>query len=153
KTWDESWKEVEKDLDPALVSVVAKSRLTLPEPYPPAAGVAPFGAESAPALTSPSSCPGSDSWDNGALDDIPRPPNYHSTIWTGSEMIVWGGYNGSPPLDTGWRYNPLTDTWTPTSMSGAPIPRYQHVAVWTGSQMVIWGGEPLFANVNGGRYS
>ena len=38
----------------------------------------------------------------------------HSVVWTGSEMIVWGGrdQNGTP-LNTGARYNPNTDTWTP----------------------------------------
>ena len=28
----------------------------------------------------------------------PRAPaarNYHTAVWTGSEMIIWGGYNGS----------------------------------------------------------
>jgi len=56
----------------------------------------------------------------------------HTAIWTGSEMIVWGGY---PTTITGARYNPATDSWVATTITGAPIARYYHRAVWTGSEM------------------
>src|SRR5205814_984122 len=40
----------------------------------------------------------------------------HTAVWTGSEMIVWGGARGSQTLfNTGSKYNPSTDIWTPTS--------------------------------------
>ena len=38
-----------------------------------------------------------------------------TAVWTGTEMIVWGG------KDSGSRYNPATDTWTPTSTINAPV--------------------------------
>ena len=60
-------------------------------------------------------------------------------VWTGSEMIIWGGSNPQG-LNTGGRYNPSTDTWTATSTTNAPIARGGHTAVWTGSEMIIWGG-------------
>src|SRR5262245_40547634 len=63
----------------------------------------------------------------------------HSVVWTGSEMIVWGGYTKNY-FNTGGRYDPATDTWTPTSTVGAADARRYHVAVWTGSEMVLWGG-------------
>ena len=65
----------------------------------------------------------------------------HTAVWTGSEMIVWGGYN-YPALDlnTGGRYNPATDMWTATSTANAPVARRYHRAVWAGSEMVVWGG-------------
>ena len=56
----------------------------------------------------------------------PRGRIYHSTVWTGSEMIVWGG---GGPNNTGDRYNPVTNTWTPGSSAGAPAARYYHTAV------------------------
>jgi N-acetylneuraminic acid mutarotase len=73
-----------------------------------------------------------------------RPPygeQYHTAIWTGDEMIIWGGGNTDPYYNTGGRYNPTTDTWIPTS-TGANVPegRQNHTAVWTGSKMIIWGG-------------
>ncbi len=55
-------------------------------------------------------------------------------VWTGEEMLVWGGGSGS-------RYDPVNDTWTPMSSVGDPAPRAGHAAVWTGSRMIVWGGQ------------
>ena len=64
----------------------------------------------------------------------------HTAVWTGSEMIVWGGLSGADYLNTGGRYNPSTDNWTATSTTNAPDGRDVHTAVWTGSEMIVWGG-------------
>jgi N-acetylneuraminic acid mutarotase len=79
----------------------------------------------------------------------------HTSVWTGSEMIVWGGGEGLSPLNTGGRYNPSTDSWTPTSTINAPTGRFYHAAVWTGTEMIVWGGfDGLFHNFStGGRYN
>jgi len=72
----------------------------------------------------------------------------HTAVWTGSEMIVWGGSNnGGNFLNDGARYNPTNNTWTPVTTSGAPSGRYGHTAVWTGSEMIVWGG--LYNNSGG----
>ncbi len=78
----------------------------------------------------------------------------HSSIWTGNEMIIWGGFSGHHPLNTGSRYDPLTDTWTGISLELAPTPRGDHVATWTGTHMLVWGGSTAqTAQVDsGGRY-
>jgi hypothetical protein len=61
-------------------------------------------------------------------------------VWTGSKMIVWGGWNnGFGWANTGGLYDPATDSWTPTSTTGV-APRNYHTAVWTGSRMIVWGG-------------
>jgi len=60
-------------------------------------------------------------------------------VWTGTEMIIWGGYNGSYH-NTGGKYNPSTDSWTATTTTNAPSVRYHHTAVWTGTEMIVWGG-------------
>ena len=48
----------------------------------------------------------------------------HTAVWTGSEMIVWGGFRplnlSCTPFNTGGRYNPSTDNWTTTSTTNAP---------------------------------
>ena len=75
-------------------------------------------------------------------------------MWTGSEMILWGGYQGGV-LNTGGRYNPSTDSWTATSAINAPSGREAFTAVWTGSEMIVWGGAGCGSNCNlntGGRY-
>ena len=78
----------------------------------------------------------------------------HTAVWTGSEMIVWGGFNSSGALNTGGRYNPSTDSWRATSTTNAPTARGDHTAVWTGREMIVWGGGNN-ANLldTGGRYN
>lgn len=87
----------------------------------------------------------------------PSPRRSHTAVWTGKEMIVWGGSaqvdpNGDPNkvpagglqiLGDGAAYNPVTDTWRRNSHKHAPSPRFGHFAVWTGSRMLIWGGKAV----------
>ena len=64
----------------------------------------------------------------------------HSAIWTGSQMIVWGGYDTTYRSD-GAIYDPSTDTWK--AMLASPLPaRREHGAVWstTTNEMIVWGG-------------
>ncbi|MBI1745796.1 MAG: hypothetical protein HYR55_04315 [Acidobacteria bacterium] len=76
----------------------------------------------------------------------------HAAVWTGTEMIVWGGYAGGPTFNTGGRYDPITDTWMATSDGGAPSTRFYHTAVWTGTAMIVWGGDGGGFLNTGGRY-
>src|SRR5207248_10473029 len=94
--------------------------------------------------------PGTDSWTATSTTSAPAGRYLHTAVWTGSEMIVWGGYNGSD-LNTGGRYNPGTDSWVATSTFNAPAARDSHAAVWTGSQMVVWGGFNSGSYYNSGR--
>jgi N-acetylneuraminic acid mutarotase len=78
-------------------------------------------------------------WRAMTAANAPSPRGYHSAIWTGSEMIIWGGFFSLESLDDGKRYTPTTDSWR--DMSPANIPaRNQHTAIWTGSEMIVWGG-------------
>ena len=72
-------------------------------------------------------------------------------VWTGSELIVWGGsdFTSSGTLDSGGRYVPGLDQWVPTSQVGAPTPRQWHTLVWTGSEVLVWGGS---LETTGARY-
>jgi N-acetylneuraminic acid mutarotase len=95
-----------------------------------------------------------DSWTATTTVNVPDPRWGHTAVWTGSEMIVWGGY-GTDYLNTGGRYDPATDTWTSTSNTDVPNARWRHTAVWTGSEMIVWGGyggNEEFLN-DGGRYN
>src|SRR5437762_1185426 len=94
-----------------------------------------------------------DTWTATSLTNAPAARDSHTVVWTGSEMIVWGGYNGSSEVNTGGRYNPSTDSWTATSTTNAPAARVSHTAVWTGSEMIVWGGANDVDWFNtGGRY-
>jgi N-acetylneuraminic acid mutarotase len=96
--------------------------------------------------------PTTNTWKSVALANAPNPRYFHTAVWTGTEMIVWGGIN-YPVYDlSGGRYNPVTDTWTPTSLVGPPSLRWLHAAVWTGKEMIIWGGSGSYDST-GGRYN
>ncbi len=92
------------------------------------------------------------SWQPLPLDKAPEARFYHTAVWTGSKMIVWGGIPslGAPPLNSGGVYDPTNHTWTPTSTTGAPSGRHSHTAVWTGSKMIVWGGYATTALAMGG---
>ena len=100
----------------------------------------------------PSGCV--DNWTATSTINAPTGRYLHTAVWTGSEMIVWGGYDGSF-LNTGGRYNPSTDSWIATSTTNAPVGRQNFTAVWTGSEMIVWGGQiENLSNTNtGGRYN
>src|SRR5690349_7045401 len=54
---------------------------------------------------------------------------YHTAVWSGSEMIVWGGQVAGSYNDGG-RYNPTTNSWALTTTNNAPAGRTGHTAVW-----------------------
>lgn len=71
---------------------------------------------------------------------------YHTAVWTGRRMIVWGGTGrrrraGRPEaLADGAAYAPSRDAWR--RIAPAPIaPRTDPVSVWTGERMLVWGGD------------
>jgi len=86
--------------------------------------------------------PVSDSWTATSLAGAPAARVEHTVVWSGSEMIVWGGRSSTAfsGLSSGGRYSPLTNSWTATTTSGAPSARYGHTAVWTAGEMILWGG-------------
>lgn len=60
-------------------------------------------------------------------------------VWTGREMIVWGGYSGNSDYSDGAAYDPTTRTWV--KIAAAPLsPRAAPVGVWTGKEMLVFGG-------------
>ena len=97
--------------------------------------------------------PGTDSWTATSTTNAPVGRTQHTAIWSGSEMIIWGGQNFNGYLNNGARYNPVTNSWTASSTTNAPGVRYSHTTVWTGSEMIVWGGWNGNALNTGGRYN
>jgi N-acetylneuraminic acid mutarotase len=101
--------------------------------------------------------PSSNSWTAVTTAGVPSARFIHTAVWTGTEMIVWGGANsGTGFLNSGGLYNPASDSWTVVATNGTPAVRGYHTAVWAGSEMIIWGGYyydglPHYFN-DGGRY-
>jgi len=100
--------------------------------------------------------PATDTWEPITTTGAPSGRSQHTAVWTGSEMIIWGGIAAAAWTNTGGRYNPASGTWQPTVATGAPEARNNHTAVWTGTRMVVWGGTGGTAGNpplnTGGRY-
>ena len=98
--------------------------------------------------------PTTNTWTATSTVNAPEGRWQHTAVWTGSQMIVWGGTGMSTYVNTGGRYNPSTNTWSPTTTVNAPTRRQSHTAVWTGSDMIVWGGYNDFNFFKtGGRYN
>ncbi len=98
--------------------------------------------------------PITDTWQPTSIANAPAPRGGHEAVWSGNQMIVWGGGDGRTTFKSGGRYDPVADTWLTTSLTGAPQARTDFPAIWTGSEMIVWGGflSGVGALNSGGRY-
>jgi hypothetical protein len=96
--------------------------------------------------------PAANTWFAGGTSttNVPTARSWHTAVWTGTRMVIWGGISGAA-LNTGGLYDPVGNSWTATSAVGAPSARSDHSAIWTGSRMIIWGGNPN-TTATGGLY-
>lgn len=81
------------------------------------------------------------------LPDSPLAPRMgQTTVWTGSQMLIWGGdtrvgATASQAAGDGAAYDPATNSWS--LLPPAPIsPRADAIGVWTGAEMIVLGGQP-----------
>ena len=74
-------------------------------------------------------------------------------VWTGRELIGWGGGCCGDVSDDGSAYNPVTNTWR--KIAAAPVSGQQSpVGAWTGRELVIFNGHgPEGARVGGAAYN
>ena len=83
----------------------------------------------------------------------PQPARNPSIVWSGTELIVWGGTDGSgQPLGGGAKFNPTIGAWEPLQFGGPAMTTTHagHSAVWSGTEMLLWGGS---TNPFGTRYN
>jgi hypothetical protein len=88
----------------------------------------------------------------GRWSALPRAPiaprGGASVIWTGHQLIVWGGASashGQALQANGAAYDPSAGRWRPLP-AGPLSPRVGQTAVWTGTEMVVWGGYDRLAH-------
>jgi hypothetical protein len=81
--------------------------------------------------------PGRGDWREVSIAPIaPRDGGVH--VWTGSELIVWGGGRpGRPTATNGAAYDPAWDAWRPIRQ--APIGLNLASGMWTGRELVVFG--------------
>jgi hypothetical protein len=79
--------------------------------------------------------PARDSWRRIASSPLPPRPRPQA-VWTGTEMIVWGGDVGPAPADlVGASYDPTSDSWR--LLPAAPFESPNRFSLfWTGSAML-----------------
>ena len=105
-----------------------------------------------PVIASPSGGCTDDTWTPTTLTNAPDAGS-HTAVWTGSEMIVWGGavfsyFQHRRKIQSQHRQ---LDSHQHHQCARCPD---RHTAVWTGSEMIVWGGEPEYQieSNTGGRY-
>lgn len=87
--------------------------------------------------------PITDKWRELSTAPITDRANFEA-VWTGDELIVWGGQAGPSGMSDGAAYDPRSDTWR--TISDGPLdPRYWASTVWTGKEVLIWGGYNVYA--------
>src|SRR6266498_4050028 len=78
--------------------------------------------------------------------ELPAPPEIRTgaaQVWTGSQLLIWGGWFGgsdeqSPERD-GVAFDASSNTWG--AIPPAPIPgRSFPASAWTGNELLVWGG-------------
>lgn len=79
-------------------------------------------------------------WSPVSMTGAPSARHSHQAVWTGSKMIIWGGYGASGEASGGGMYDPVTDSWTALTTTGEPTKRIRHTALWNGKTMVVFGG-------------
>jgi hypothetical protein len=63
----------------------------------------------------------------------------HSAVWTGAEMIVFGGRDRRGTRSDGAALDPRSGRWR--RIASSPLsPRADHASLWTGREMIVWGG-------------
>jgi hypothetical protein len=85
---------------------------------------------------------------------LPDAPTRHGiAVWTGRELIGWGGGCCGDVSDDGSAYNPSTNTWR--RLAPAPVNGQQSaVGAWTGRELVILNGHgPEGDPVGGAAYN
>jgi N-acetylneuraminic acid mutarotase len=81
---------------------------------------------------------------------LPEPPevrNAAATVWTGEQVLVWGGYEFTGHGDEvvrpgGFVFDAATRDWE--RMSDSPLsPRVHPASAWSGRELLIWGGTDI----------
>ena len=94
--------------------------------------------------------PVTDTWQPVTLTNAPTPREDAVVVWTGDEMLVWGGRGDDFVPRLGARYVPAADRWCPMASRNAPTAGHDAAGVWTGRQLLVWGGDAALGT--GGAY-
>lgn len=91
----------------------------------------------------------------------------HQAVWTGSQMIVWGGFVVKTDGSKVWQnngavYDARSNSWTTLRSPYGPyeladvapdVDWAVQTLVWTGKEAIIYGGSPVSGKLPGGIYN
>ena len=90
-------------------------------------------------------------WITGTTSGQADPRSRPVGIWTGQQLLVWGGIGQSGnSLGSGGLFDPVANGWTPIASSQVIGSRFGHSIIWTGQRGVVWGGLGANGAVNSG---
>ena len=93
-------------------------------------------------------------WETVTPPPIPESRAEVLSVWTGKELVIWGGSDDIGVWQNGARFEPLTGMWKRLPLFGSLAARKNGSIVWTGEEVLIWGGETDFSVTDGGgRYN
>lgn len=75
------------------------------------------------------------------------------TVWSGQEVLAYGGGDQYTSRSGGARYTPTTDTWAAMSTIGQPGNRMYAANVWASDRWLIWGGWAGVHRATGAMYT
>jgi N-acetylneuraminic acid mutarotase len=91
--------------------------------------------------------PATNKWSAGDATGAPLARQYGTTVWTGSALLPFGGYDGRTAsgmaqFGSGGIFDVRLNRWTYAYKTEAVQGRQGHTAVWTGAEMIVFGGRP-----------
>ena len=94
--------------------------------------------------------PDSEAW--RSLPPAPLRAKGSDAIWTGSEVIVWGGGGrAGPAAEAGAAYEPASDAWR--KIADAPLSLNSVSLIWSGSEVIALGSRLDLRNRSSSRYA
>jgi hypothetical protein len=81
--------------------------------------------------------------------------SWSAGVWTGEEVVIWGGATGSDPttrpFGDGAAYDPASGSWR--RITPAPVAANSPLfSVWTGRELVVWGSYRTDGSGTGAAY-
>jgi len=76
-----------------------------------------------------------------SLEDAPAKTERHSAVWTGSKMVVFGGFDSGAGLKgKGGIFDLAKNSWVSFDSESA-MARTGQTAIWDGSDLLVFGGK------------
>lgn len=86
-------------------------------------------------------------WTRMSGDGAPTARHLASGVWTGDELLVFGGQDMGGPAAGGHAWRRSSGTWRALPASIPPVARVGGLAAWTGTELLLFGGQGGNASV------